>query len=304
MQSAYRFLAVIVLAVFLNDAFASADANQTPLAGRGSVVCNLIQDSHVNTAIKNLETKLEILIALVNKTRPPQPTPTPIPASSCNEIFQKQGTAKSQVYTLMLGSRNIPVYCHMGDFGCGSGGWTPVMKTDGTKKTFAYTSPFWSDKNVYNLAGGKTGFDKQETKLPSYWETRFSKICLGMSYGNTTRFVVIDLNASSLFALIADGRYRALSLGRNKWKSLIGPQASLQRNCNKEGFNLLGPKIFSKTRIGIVANNEYSCVTCDSKIGFGTGDYHDGSTTCGNLAAYFPDNGNKNIKTMGYILVQ
>ena len=40
---------------------------------------------------------------------------------------------KSKVYTLMLGSRNIPVYCHMGDFGCGSGGWTPVMKTDGTK---------------------------------------------------------------------------------------------------------------------------------------------------------------------------
>ena len=33
----------------------------------------------------------------------------------------------------MLGSRHISVYCHMGDFGCGSGGWTPVMKTDGTK---------------------------------------------------------------------------------------------------------------------------------------------------------------------------
>ena len=44
-----------------------------------------------------------------------------------------QRAAKSQVYTLMLGSRNIPVYCHMEDFGCGSGGWTPVMKTDGTK---------------------------------------------------------------------------------------------------------------------------------------------------------------------------
>ena len=40
---------------------------------------------------------------------------------------------KSQVYTLMLGSRNIPVYCLMGDFGCGSGGCTLVMKTDGTK---------------------------------------------------------------------------------------------------------------------------------------------------------------------------
>ena len=33
----------------------------------------------------------------------------------------------------MLGSRNIPVYCHMGGFGCGGGGWTLVMKTDGTK---------------------------------------------------------------------------------------------------------------------------------------------------------------------------
>ena len=77
MQSAYRFLVVIVLAVFLNDAFASADANQTPLAGRGSVVCNLIQDSHVHAAIKNLETKLETklenLIALVSKKYPPQP---------------------------------------------------------------------------------------------------------------------------------------------------------------------------------------------------------------------------------------
>ena len=40
---------------------------------------------------------------------------------------------KSQVYTLMLGSRNISIYCFMGDFGCGSGGWTLVMKTDGTK---------------------------------------------------------------------------------------------------------------------------------------------------------------------------
>ena len=33
----------------------------------------------------------------------------------------------------MLGLRNITVYCFMGDFGCGSGGWTLVMKTDGAK---------------------------------------------------------------------------------------------------------------------------------------------------------------------------
>ena len=37
------------------------------------MVCNLIKDSHVNEAIKTLETKLDNLIALVNKTLPPQP---------------------------------------------------------------------------------------------------------------------------------------------------------------------------------------------------------------------------------------
>ena len=76
MQFAYRFLVVIVLAVSLNHAFASAGTSQTPLTGRGTMVCNLIQDSHLSAAIKNLETKLENLIALVNKTYPPQPTPS------------------------------------------------------------------------------------------------------------------------------------------------------------------------------------------------------------------------------------
>ena len=35
--------------------------------------------------------------------------------------------------TLMFGSQKIPVYCHMGNFGCGNGGWTLAMKIDGTK---------------------------------------------------------------------------------------------------------------------------------------------------------------------------
>ena len=40
---------------------------------------------------------------------------------------------RSQVYPLMFGSQKIPVYCHMGNFGCGNGGWTLAMKIDGTK---------------------------------------------------------------------------------------------------------------------------------------------------------------------------
>ena len=155
-----------------------------------------------------------------------------------------------------------------------------------------------------------TGFDGQETKLPSYWETQFSKLCLGMRNGPTRRFVVIQQSANSLYALIADGKYRAASLGRNKWKSLIGPQASLQKNCNKEGFNVVcegnkGSQLqCSRARIGIIANEQNDCYSCDSRIGYGIGGFKDDSNTCGNVAKHSADNGDKYIKAMGYILVQ
>ena len=79
----------------------------------------------------------------------------------------------------------------------------------------------------------------------------------------------------------------------------------MQYNCNKEGFNAVcSIDAASKARIGIIGNNQNACTTCDSRIGFGTGGYLDGSNTCGNEATYSPDNGNKHIKAMGYILVQ
>ena len=39
----------------------------------------------------------------------------------------------SQVVTLNLDSKPTSLLCHVGDFGCGDGGWTPVMKIDGNK---------------------------------------------------------------------------------------------------------------------------------------------------------------------------
>ena len=173
------------------------------------------------------------------------------------------------------------------------------------QRTFHYDSHLWSKKYTYNIAGGRTGFDLQETKLPSYWKTPLSKICLGMKIGHKIRFVTIHRHANSLHSLIADGQYRNTSLGRNTWKSLIGPQASLQTNCSKEGFNAISSGTgFPKARIGIMGNEFNNCFRCDSRIGFGTGGFHDDNNTCGNEATHSPDNGVKNIKAMGYILVQ
>ena len=90
---------------------------------------------------------------------------------------------------------------------------------------------------------------------------------------------------------------------------LIGLQASLQLNCNKEGFNAAvysnkRSNDPSKARIGILGNNENDCETADSRIGFGTGGQHDDNNTCGNEASWKPDNEVRHIKAMGYILVQ
>ena len=126
-----------------------------------------------------------------------------------------------------------------------------------------------------------------------------------MKIGQQFKSVVINHQARSLYSLIADGKYRATSLGRNTWKKLIGSRASLQPNCNKEGFNAIGANTrHSKARIGIISNEQNDCNSCDSRIGFGTGVYGDDSNTCGNEATARPDNGDQHIKAMGYILVQ
>ncbi|KAL9953820.1 hypothetical protein ACROYT_G041287 [Oculina patagonica] len=231
------------------------------------------------------------------------------PRTTCKEVYDENLATGNKVYPLQLGSDVHPVYCHMTDDlgACGSGGWTLVMKMDGNQMTFHYNSDLWSNKNTYNILGGKTGLDLQETKLPTYWNTNFSKICLGMKIGQQFKFIAINKQANSLYSLIADGKYRATSLGRNTWKTLIGSQASLQLYCNKEGFNAAsGDTALGKARIGILGDNKINCYQCDSRIGFGTGGRHDDSNTCGNeaLDGSSSDNGGKHIKAMGYILVQ
>ena len=126
-----------------------------------------------------------------------------------------------------------------------------------------------------------------------------------MKISGQLRFIVINKQASSLYSFIADGKYRATSLGRDEWKKLIGVAGSLQLGCNKEGFNAVSTSSYrSKARVGYIANEGNNCHYCDSRIGFGTGGYPDNSITCGNVATHSPDNGDRNITAMGYILVQ
>ena len=59
---------------------------------------------------------------------------------------------ETRLVTLLLDSNLTTVLCHMGDFGCGDGGWTPVMKMDGNKVNIWvwFTSNFAGRKNTNN----------------------------------------------------------------------------------------------------------------------------------------------------------
>ncbi|CAB4018812.1 Hypothetical predicted protein, partial [Paramuricea clavata] len=218
------------------------------------------------------------------------------------------------VYLIRTGvNEHTKTYCQMSSLpGCSGGGWTLVMKIDGKKATFRYSSSLWSNKQSYNPSGGQSGFDNVETKLPIYWRASFKEICIGMKVGSALRFISLKYPANSLYSLFADGKYRATNLGRQKWKSLI-PSAisSLQLKCNHEGFNGYAENV--KARIGIIGNEGTdSCVSSDSYIGVGTTntnnnrlcDFHFSLNSAGNVAGCKADNGNRDTKAMGYILVR
>ena len=129
-----------------------------------------------------------------------------------------------------------------------------------------------------------------------------------MSHNGERRWTTFDYAASSLYSVIADGQFRATTAGKATWKSLIAG-SSLQYKCNREGFNVKF-NVNSAMRIGIVANNEVNCDSCDSWLGFSTAHVNDGGAwtnrmVCGNKAGCcYPDNGSKTLVSFGYILVQ
>ncbi|XP_074630942.1 uncharacterized protein LOC141889519 isoform X3 [Acropora palmata] len=53
---------------------------------------------------------------------------------SCKQLYEEFSAKQSHVATLYLDSIPTSVFCHMDNFGCGDGGWTPVMKIDGNKE--------------------------------------------------------------------------------------------------------------------------------------------------------------------------
>jgi hypothetical protein len=232
------------------------------------------------------------------------------PATSCKAILDTMGKlAKDGVYYLDPDGKAGPepvfqAYCDMTSDG---GGWTLVLKVDGTKSNFVYDSALWGNKSGYNIAA--TAMDFNEAKLPSYWSMPFTQLRVGLRTGfGDTQWLSINYAAKSLFEVIADGLYKTWTpaIGRANWKALV-PQSTLQANCNREGFNNLTSVGWAAARIGIIANEQNDCGSPDSRLGIGLGGAPcglDSSSAAGNGAGCGGDLGNYNIKSFGYVMLR
>lgn len=190
-----------------------------------------------------------------------------------------------------------------------NGHWMLNVWTFSLQTTFSYNASLWRNKNVYLEEFGISGLDDHETKMPSYWSTPFTKLCLGMRVAGTANWISINYSAPSLYSLLANNIYHPTNISRSKWKSLI-QDSSLQLNCNLQGFNVEcsnGRRMAAATKIGIVSNDQPACDTCDSRIGFGSAGARGGQNndnSCRNEAGRDADNDKKHTKAFCYILLQ
>ena len=179
-----------------------------------------------------------------------------------------------------------------------------VLSIDGRKSTFAYDAEYWKNKKTYNYElEGKPPF---EHKSKAYYRVPFNEINVLMLTGKKSmKNLVIKRKSKSLYHLLADGKYKPTRFGRKRWKKLID-NSSLQKNCNREGFNVYNRLM--RVRIGIIANQENNCDTPDSRLGIGAGSNDKArgpNRSVGNEAiGYQPDRGKRKTTAWGFILVR
>lgn len=229
--------------------------------------------------------------------------------ANCAAILAEKPSATSGVYTIdpdgELSTPPIEAHCDMVTDG---GGWTLVLKADGDQNTFAYTAPLWTNQALLNA--NSPDFDTTEAKLDTFNSTPFTELLIRMQVPLTSgdvRSLRISHAADSLHAVMTTDTYTPFTTPptRDDWKALAGPTASLQYNCNRQGFNVQPG--YSSIRIGFLGNNEDDCGSPDSYIGVGGQDspcVGGHAPTVGGSAGCGGDNGDYHYPGFAWVYVR
>jgi hypothetical protein len=195
--------------------------------------------------------------------------------ASCASIHTARPDAGDGLYSMVDGVAGdagaaLPLmYC---DMTTASGGWTLLMKVDGTNPAsrFFNSDPLWTSEGTLNA--GTPSLALQEAKYPTYMATPFSEVMIVTSdSGGTLRNLRFSVpEQSSMYASMAGGTVVAtVSATPAVWvQTMTGTPSTIQPNCNRIGINAFVPG-HSAVRLGILGNNEADCLTPDSYAGVG-----------------------------------
>jgi hypothetical protein len=179
---------------------------------------------------------------------------------SCNAWQMAHPLLPSGVYPIRPASTTYDVYC---DKVTNGGGWTLVMKIDGTSSQFNYDSPSWGDTASFNAAA--PDLSDSQMKSQAYSEVGFTQILVGLREGTDLRTAVFNVGALNALTMVTSSPNFGT---RAQWMTLSA-NAALQPNCNAFGASKTGDPGFARVRIGILGNNEGGCFGTDSYIGLG-----------------------------------
>ena len=159
-------------------------------------------------------------------------------------------------------TNEFDVYCDMiTDWG----GWTLVLKADGSKNTFNFNSEYWTNNSVYWNQNYLE--DNLEFKNLGFSTINFDNIKLELKTGDYIDSINFNYNSSSLLDLFLNNNNLQFDwYNKNDFMNLV-PNSSLQPNCNAVWLNLK----FSNgnqhgIRLWISSNNENNCSSDDSRI--------------------------------------
>ncbi|KAL9980369.1 hypothetical protein ACROYT_G008945 [Oculina patagonica] len=164
--------------------------------------------------------------------------------------------------------------------GCGDGVWALVMRVNGSRNTFSFDSHHWTSKVAYQKAVLGKG---QETKLPGYWLSNFTKVCVTMHFpANVSRnatFLLVNHTAQSLYSVLHNGANKTLPSDLTSTET----PPDIDKSCLTQSFNMHGPHPWViQSRVG-VESQHLKCPLPYLVRGVGIGFQGHPGMSCGEL---------------------